>query len=473
MALGIVSHVKGLRAAFNRLPSEAKMSYTVASVALLFVLYLSITFFIPDEEQPLSTADSQSDYSISANRNGTSNFSDSDVGELPVGLAMDISQQRKDTRQNSDIVFDRYDDIDAEIASRNEALVQDISTKINATVVVDEMPAQTPSDIEPIVLVDETPIEQPVEQQREMPNERFLGSLPIKREPVIRDDVDDDEMERSFTVSEIEALLNDPEMAKLWTSEMNRNFELKRPAPQPIGQRVIFFSDESESTSSLDVLRSGRDDDATGVNQGNDDAENYSGDDFLPGRIFLGRIQGIVESDTQTPFVRIVPVEGPEDWVNDTVFLAQPRLVEGQGFEIRIEKVTHGSNSGSFQAVAVTTDKRRSSLIVDDIESREFQRLLYLVSGGVLTGLNNFASRLGETVYAGDQVVGQSVEFNEKNVAISAIGGVGSRGEQYLYSKVANTKDNYMLMQDKLIGIMMLSKPDLEWLPDLDNKIVY
>jgi hypothetical protein len=447
--LGIITQILSIKASFAKLPSEAKTSYAISAIALLIVSSFVVYFFIPKDKGNLLVPGSG--IRLANNKGGVSAVNTSTL--LPESLANDISKNRAEIESNSNVVFARYSDMDARINQRKENF-------LNSLRVVE---IETPEPIE--ITKDDTESKTVIESNEflntdaEDVNDNYSGDMFLGVVDKVSTKNGDSQ------IDQIRALLRGQDVAKAWMNAVNESSRVNT-IDKAMGATVAFApSVVNENSEPLNI---------TNKPENKAPVEKYSGDDFLPGRIILARIDGYIESDTQTPFVRLKPVEGQADWVNDAIFLAQPKLVEGQGFRIDVEKLTWKNNSGAFKAVVVSPDEKRNSLVVDEIDSREATRLAYLFFGGALSGVNTLASQLGGSVVTnnGNQV-NTGVEINNKNLAISAAGGIGSRAENYLMSKVSTTKDNHILHVNKLVGLMIIEKPDLDWLPSLNNNSVY
>jgi hypothetical protein len=447
--LGVITQILSIKASFAKLPDEVKTSYAISVIALVIVSSFVVYFFIPKDKGNLIVAGSG--IRLAANKGGVSPINKSSL--LPESLANDISKSRTDIENNSNVVFARYSNVDDEIKQRREKFLSSFSVvKIETP-----DPINIPKDdTEPKAVIE--PIEflntETKEEKATYSGDLFLGVV---------DNISSNNVHTQ--IDQVRALLREKEVAKAWINAVNESSR-DNTVNKTMGATVKFAPSVIDENEDSKII--------SNKSENEEPAEKYSGDDFLPGRIILARVDGYIESDTQTPFVRLKPVEGQADWVNDAIFLAQPTLVEGQGFRIDVEKLTWKKNSGSFKAVVVSPDEKRNSLVVDEIDSREATRLAYLFFGGALSGVNTLASQLGGSVVSnnGNQV-NTGVEINNKNLAISAAGGIGSRAESYLMSKVSTTKDNHILHVNKLVGLMIIEKPNLDWLPNLNNNSVY
>jgi hypothetical protein len=444
--LAIYTHLKSIKSSFAKLPAEAKTSYWFAAIVFLFVSAFVVWFFIPKDTGNLFVPGTGT--ILASNKSGVS-IADKSV-KIPDSLVDGITKSRKDIENNSNVVFARYEDLNEGVNQRRDKFLDglrsiDIETPV--PIVVNEA-KQESEPVEPIDFSTDETVSVPYS------GELFLGvvnTLSSENPDTYR--------------NQIRALIKGQDVAKKWMNEINERSKAKK-VDKTMGATVSFAPREViENDSTLNANTNGD----TKAKE-----EKYTGDDFLPGRIILARIDGYVESDTQTPFVRLKPVEGQADWVNDAIFLAQPILVEGQGFRIDVKKLTWKNKTGAFSAVVVSPDEKRSSIVVDEIDSREISRLAYLFFGGTLSGVNILASQLGGTVVSNNgNEVSTGVEVNKKNLVISAAGGIGSRTESYLMNKVSTTKDNHILHVNKLVGLMIIEKPDLDWLPSLNNNSVY
>lgn len=448
VSLGIVGAFKNIKSNFSRLPSEAKTTYFVVFGILAVILVFLINFFIPEKEVKLELPNSSS-----KQRNRSASVEIEKGAEIPNQLAEEIMQNREQMRNNSAVVFTRYDESTNRLRERKSQFAKELDIDLVS------VPENT---------IQEEVIEETINEPEQVENqELFLGAVN-----------NGDEQTNSAppaSTQTIRGLLSNNEVNKVWMQTISSSYSENQNYIPPIGKTVSFERDNLENNSmdlgnNTYVDGNPFNDDPNATNQTN--TNEYDGDDFQPGRVILARIDGLIESDTTTPFIRLRPVEGPKEWVEDAIFLAEPQLIEGQGYQIMIRTVTHKNQSGVFNGVAVTPDEKRSAVIVDDIDSRELERLGYIMSGGVLAGLNNLASRVGTTVQNQNGTV-SNVEINKETLAISAFGGVGRRGEGYLFDKAQKTKDNHIISQNKLVGIMVVEKPQMLWLPELDNRNVY
>lgn len=201
--------------------------------------------------------------------------------------------------------------------------------------------------------------------------------------------------------------------------------------------------------------------------------DHYSGDDFLPGKKFLARIDGLIQSDSSTPFVRLIPVDGPLSKGDDyALFLAKPEFVNG-GFVIQTETITWKSETGKFKAVAVSPDRFSQTVLVDEVESRWWQRAGIIFSTGILDGFNALASRVGTNIIVEDSTVTSGVDIDSEALIVSGLGGIGEQAQDYTSDLIDEYQDNYKLFENKLVALMVIEKPELSWLPDVNNRLIY
>lgn len=451
--IGIVHAIKTARANFQRLPAEAKTSYYLGGGLLIVLLALVINFVVPESEKKLQLPNQ----GASQSKRKGQNVADPDA-VIPSSLAEEILDNRKQIQSQSQVVFNRYEETNSKLEKKKSQFLESLD--------VDLTPLNTTNEIEDEVTSEVVVVEagDDVRPNEKKVVDKFLGEV---KQPDVEVQGGNDVSSSTSSYS-VQALLSNPDIMKAWANSIVESDKkaLSNSKVQERGRTVVFsYKDESENPISAAT---------NGSEVQNTDAEinEYMGDDFQPGRVFLARIDGFIESDTDTPFVRLKPVEGPKDWVEDAIFLAQPQLIEGKGYLINVKKVTYKNQSDNFEGVVVTPDDKRSAILVDDIESRELQRLGYLVGGGFLSGLNILANRVGTTVSNQNGTV-SNVEIDKESLAVSALGGVGVRGENYLYQKLEQTKDNYIIDKNRLVGIMVVSKPTMQWLPDLNNQSVY
>ncbi|WP_218309821.1 hypothetical protein [Alteromonas antoniana] len=450
-SVGILNSLKNAKQGFKNLPDEAKTSYYTGFGSLVVIIVVLIFILSPSSDGGSEPSDSGV---RSKARSKSANVSQGE--RIPQQLASEIVTSRRNSRDNEDVSFDRFSDKEEALNERRDDFIKSVKTDITQLNAKPEEPKPEPKPHEPTDTPIQTDLALEDDKQTE-PEELFLGA------------VDSQSTNPDTTKGTVRGLLRDPELMQSWMSLISQqDTEALESKSVQMGTTVTFDLSKPKTDS-----ESADNDKLPAPDQESVDESNYSGDVFLPGRKILARIDGYVESDTQTPFIRLRPVEGPDSWVNDAIFLAKPELVEGQGFVITTQTLTYGSNSGSFSAVAVTPDDSSNAILMDDFESRELQRLAYIVTGGALSGINTLAKRVGTTVSTGDENIVSSVELNKENIAISAFGGVGDRGEDYLFNKVANTKDNHILKTNKLVGLMILENPKHSWLPPLNKKYVY
>lgn len=450
---GPFNAIKNARANFKRLPGEAKTTYYVVFGVFCIILYFLVQFFVPKSEADLELPNASSQQ-----RNRAGNSQTQKGAQIPNKLASEIISNRESMRDSSNVVFSRFNEQASKLKSKKEQFAQSLKIDLSET---PEFNADVPD--KKIELEDVKPDER-VEESNETSvaknDDLFLG--------VVSDGSSDSQTDNNPR-DVVKQLLLSPEINELWFTTLDNSISSSSTSTNvSMGKTVSFSQPENNSNSNL----ASSIDDGITSDESVIESEEYDGDDFQPGRVILARIDGLIESDTNTPFVRLRPVEGPKEWVEDAIFLAQPELIEGQGYQISVKSVTHKNLTGQFEGVAVTPDEKRSAIIVDDIDSRELERIGYLISGGLLSGLNNLASRVGTTVQNQNSTV-TNVEINEETLAISAFGGIGRRGEGYLFDKVAQTPDNYIISQNRLVGIMIVQKPVMNWLPELDNNNVY
>lgn len=451
--IGIVDAIKNARANFQRLPAEAKTSYYLGGGILIVLLSVIINFVVPEDEKVLQLPNQ----GASQNRRNGQNIANPDA-VIPSSLAEEILDNRRKIQNQSQVVFNRYEETNTKLEKKKTQFLESLD--------VDLTPLNKNEEVEKIVKtkveVDEIADVASPDETRVV--DKFLGEV---HEPELNSQGENSASNATSRYA-VQALLSNPDILKAWASSIEKldKQALNDSKGQQRGRTVVFkYADDIEKFDK-DAVNASVDQKTNAV------IDEYEGDDFQPGRVFLARIDGFIESDTDTPFVRLKPVEGPKDWVEDAIFLAQPQLVEGKGYLINVKKVTYKNQSDNFEGVVVTPDDKRSAILVDDVESRELQRLGYLVGGGLLSGLNILANRVGTTVSNQNGTV-SNVEIDKESLAVSALGGVGVRGENYLYQKLEQTKDNYIIDKNRLVGIMVVSKPTMQWLPDLNNQSVY
>lgn len=196
----------------------------------------------------------------------------------------------------------------------------------------------------------------------------------------------------------------------------------------------------------------------------------YNGDDFLPGRKILARLDGLVTNEEGIPYIRLRPLEGP--LANGGLFLATPQEVEN-GFVITTQKLTWKSYTGSFQAVAVSVDERNSPTLASEVIDRQFYRNVLIFSSGILQGFNTLAQRVGSSVIVNGDTVTTDTEIDKEALLVSGAGGVGQAYAGRLDKALDEAKDIKRLYSGEIVALMIIEKPALNWLPDMDNEMVY
>lgn len=456
-SLGIFSAIKEAKANFNKLPGEAKTSYYIGAAIFLLITVFLIKFIVPESEQSLKLPNQGATQN---KRFGENKASPGAV--IPSSLAEEIIDNRQGLREQSQVVFNRFNESETKLTQKKQDFLNSVTvdlTPLNRTNAGKDIGSETDDNNGEI---EEQKVQVPV-NQKEVVVDDFLG-------PIVNDSGEIATNNNSASV--LKSLLADPEIAQLWSNTIRaKDAQYNKATTAQMGATISFKRPESDLK---EVEKYSKKDNGLTSEDKPIESENgtYDGDDFLPGRVILARIDGFIQSDTQTPFVRLKPVEGPKEWVEDAIFLAQPSLIDNEGFLIEVKSVTHKNKTGTLDGVVVTPDDNRNAIVVDEIESREWERLGYLVGGGFLNGLNLLANRIGTTVTNQTGSV-SNVEINKESLLVSAFGGVGQRGENYLFEKLQNTPDNYMIDKNRLVGIMIVAKPEMNWLPDLDNKSVY
>lgn len=451
--IGLFHAIKNARANFQRLPAEAKTSYYLGGGLLIVLLALVINFIVPESEKKLQLPNQ----GASQSKRKGQNVADPDA-VIPSSLAEEILDNRKQIQSQSQVVFNRYEETNSKLEKKKSQFLESLDVDLTPLNASEEVKEEVTSEVAVVKAVED------VRPNEKKVVDKFLGEV---NQPGLEEQGENDASSSTSSYS-VQALLTNPDIMKAWANSIVESDKRVLNSSKVLERgRTVVFSNTDDNEKPINASIGGSE-------EQNTDAETneYMGDDFQPGRVFLARIDGFIESDTDTPFVRLKPVEGPKDWVEDAIFLAQPQLVEGKGYLINVKKVTYKNQSDNFEGVVVTPDDKRSAILVDEIESRELQRLGYLVGGGFLSGLNILANRVGTTVSNQNGTV-SNVEIDKESLAVSALGGVGVRGENYLYQKLEQTKDNYIIDKNRLVGIMVVSKPTMQWLPDLNNQSVY
>ena len=320
--IGFFHAIKNARANFQRLPAEAKTSYYLGGGLLIVLLALVINFVVPESEKKLQLPNQ----GASQSKRKGQNVADPDA-VIPSTLAEEILDNRKQIQSQSQVVFNRYEETNSKLEKKKSQFLESLDVDLTPLNATEEVKEEVTSE-DAIVKADED-----VRPNEKQVVDKFLGEV---NQPDLEDQGENDGSSSTSSYS-VQALLSNPDIMQAWANSIVESDKRALNSSNVLERgRTVVFSDKDDNEKPINASLGG-------TEEQNADAETneYMGDDFQPGRVFLARIDGFIESDTDTPFVRLKPVEGPKDWVDDAIFLAQPQLVEGKGYLINVKKVTY------------------------------------------------------------------------------------------------------------------------------------